>query len=384
MIELIPSSSRWRRSFSTKPSTVSTKMCGESSSSSAETEMPLRSWSRSATSPASPERLVGDADPGHRRVDVQLELLEALAGRLAHPVDLLARALERHRSRIRPRGSAGFVARARRSAPRGRQGQGPATAAADEERRVRPLGRLRLGVVIGDRVVLAGEAERPVGEAPLQDGDRLGQPCLADRGRVECHADRLVLGPVPARADRHVQPPLGEDVEARQLLRQHRGVPQVVVQHEGRDPEPIRDGRDRRHRRDRRQLLDEVIGDDERVDADRLRPTSRLGQLANRGDLACVGEEAEGSRHSRATGRPRRTPRAPAERRGRGRRSRPPRSPLPSPGVRSAATGERRGSAAVPCSERMTCMTALISARCVKACGKLPRWRPVSGSSSSP
>ena len=32
---------------------------------------------------------------------------------------------------------------------------------------------------------------------------------------------------------------------------------------------------------------------------------------------------------------------------------------------------------------RITCITALISARCVKACGKLPRWRPERGSISS-
>ena len=31
----------------------------------------------------------------------------------------------------------------------------------------------------------------------------------------------------------------------------------------------------------------------------------------------------------------------------------------------------------------ITCSTALISARCVNACGKLPRWRPVTGSNSS-
>ena len=34
-------------------------------------------------------------------------------------------------------------------------------------------------------------------------------------------------------------------------------------------------------------------------------------------------------------------------------------------------------------SARTTCITALISARWVNACGKLPRWRPVRGSSSS-
>ena len=34
-------------------------------------------------------------------------------------------------------------------------------------------------------------------------------------------------------------------------------------------------------------------------------------------------------------------------------------------------------------SARITCTTALISARWVNACGKLPRWRPVRGSISS-
>ena len=38
---------------------------------------------------------------------------------------------------------------------------------------------------------------------------------------------------------------------------------------------------------------------------------------------------------------------------------------------RATARRDRRSSA------RITCMTALISARCVNACGKLPRWRPV-------
>ncbi len=45
---------------------------------------------------------------------------------------------------------------------------------------------------------------------------------------------------------------------------------------------------------------------------------------------------------------------------------------------------EGRGNAGRRCSASITCITALISARCVNACGKLPRWRPVPGSISSP
>ena len=43
----------------------------------------------------------------------------------------------------------------------------------------------------------------------------------------------------------------------------------------------------------------------------------------------------------------------------------------------SAASGPNTRSCC--CSARITCMTALISARWVNACGKLPRWRPVRG-----
>ena len=49
----------------------------------------------------------------------------------------------------------------------------------------------------------------------------------------------------------------------------------------------------------------------------------------------------------------------------------------------SGRGGQRLHAAAIFSSARITCMTALISARCVNACGKLPRWRPLRGSISS-
>ena len=66
--------------------------------------------------------------------------------------------------------------------------------------------------------------------------------------------------------------------------------------------------------------------------------------------------------------------------------SRPTRSPLGASlsGVQRSGTprgAKRTGSA--PASARITCMTALIRARCVKACGKLPRCRPLCRSISS-
>ena len=60
------------------------------------------------------------------------------------------------------------------------------------------------------------------------------------------------------------------------------------------------------------------------------------------------------------------------------------------PGARRYAVRHRgrqgnvpRTSASATCSASMTCITALISARWVNACGKLPRWRPLRGSISS-
>ena len=72
---------------------------------------------------------------------------------------------------------------------------------------------------------------------------------------------------------------------------------QVVVQHEGADPEPIGNGRDGGHGRHRRQLRDEVVGNDERVDPDRFGALDRLPQLAQARDRARVGEEAKGAWH---------------------------------------------------------------------------------------
>src|SRR5690606_8169310 len=94
-----------------------------------------------------------------------------------------------------------------------RQRERPAAAAADEERRMGPLDRLRPTVVVGDRVVLAAERERAIAEAALQDRDRLRQARLTHRRRIEAQADGVVLGPVPSGADGDVEPPTAEDVD---------------------------------------------------------------------------------------------------------------------------------------------------------------------------
>ena len=82
-------------------------------------------------------------------------------------------------------------------------------------------------------------------------GDGLRQPRLAHRCGVKWQTDGLVLCPVPIGADGHVQASLAEHVEAGEILGQDRGMAQVVVQHEGTDPKPVRYGSDGRHGRHR-------------------------------------------------------------------------------------------------------------------------------------
>ena len=133
---------------------------------------------------------------------------------------------------------------------------------------MRSLDGLRLAVEVGDRVVAAREAERPVGEQPAEDGDRLGHPLDAHAGRVELQADRLVLGFVPAGPDPDVEPAVTDDIERREILGDDGWVAQVVVQHERADAEPF--GRDRggSEHRDRRKLRLQVVVDAEMRVAD--------------------------------------------------------------------------------------------------------------------
>ena len=74
-----------------------------------------------------------------------------------------------------------------------------------------------------------------------------------------------------------------------------RRMAQVVVEDEGADPKGRRGRRDRGHRRDRRQLLDQVVGDDQRVEAHALGAPSEVGELAPGHGIARVGEELERS-----------------------------------------------------------------------------------------
>lgn len=70
---------------------------------------------------------------------------------------------------------------------------------------------------------------------------------------------------------------------------------EIVVEDEGADPEPLGGRRDRGQGRDRGQLLDEMIREDEDVDADRLRVAGALGEGLAVDDGVGRREKPEGS-----------------------------------------------------------------------------------------
>ena len=68
---------------------------------------------------------------------------------------------------------------------------------------------------------------------------------------------------------------------------------QVVIEHKGRDPQRFRRGGDDRHRGNWRELIDQVIGNDQRVVADRFGAPSGFPELPCRLRFASLSEEAE-------------------------------------------------------------------------------------------
>jgi hypothetical protein len=215
---------------------------------------------------------VGEAQP---RVDLQL--VEARAGSLADPPELLVDALRegvrcrRHRARGQRRVHPDDV-----GVLRGERQHAPAAAGHEDRRAARPV-RLGRPVQSGDPVMLAREVERALAEQALEHRDVLDHP--ADAHPRPVHRDAragIVLDLIPG-ADADLQPPFGDQVERRQLARQHRRMPEVGGEDGGGDVQDRRRrGRDR-HRGDRPVPLVEVIGREERRVAERLQLTGRVG-----------------------------------------------------------------------------------------------------------
>ena len=238
-------------------------------------------------------QVVGHRDRPLRGVDVEREVIETTPGNVADPADLLLGRGPRDGVRV------GVLA-----------GQNPwckpdgvglacgqlerrASPAADEERNVRPLDRLRIPVVVGDPVVLAHEREWLGAEAALDHRDRFREPRLADADRIERQADCRVLGLVPAGTDRDVQPTARKHVERCQILGKDRRMAQVVVVHEGADPHPLGQRRDRREIGHGRELRDQMVGQDVGRDAQVLGSPSAIPELARGGRIEGIGEEGE-------------------------------------------------------------------------------------------
>ena len=102
-----------------------------------------------------------------------------------------------------------------------------------------------------------------------------------------------VLRLVPARPDRDVQPPAGQDVERGEVLGEQRRVAQVVVVDEGADPKAVRRGGHGREVRDRRELSER---DDRRtnvVTPRSLRRPGALSQIVDGRRVEGIGEEPE-------------------------------------------------------------------------------------------
>ena len=152
-------------------------------------------------------------------------------------------------------------------------------------------------VEIGDRVVAAAEAERPVGEQPAQDRDRFGHALDPDAGPIEGQADRLVLGLVPTCADAHVEPAVADDIERGDVLRDHRRVAQVIIEDERADSQSGRGHRDGSEHRDRCELRREMVVDAQVRIPDRLGVPGMLHERRAVDDVAETRNELERSCH---------------------------------------------------------------------------------------
>ena len=213
--------------------------------------------------------VVGD-DRGELQ-HVDLEVGVAVAGCLPHPRELLVGLAG---GTVLRRGGIDSAAVDRRVDPDdlrlpSRDREHPLGSAADEERR-RRLHRLGQAVVLGDRVVLAGEGVGAGVEAALDHGDALVHAGHPHAGRVHRDARLVVVALHPAGADAHLEPAAGQHVDGGQLLGQHDRVLVVVVEHE-RTHLQLGGGVGGGHqRRDGGQLVAEVIGHEQGVVAEVL------------------------------------------------------------------------------------------------------------------
>src|SRR5689334_22094981 len=150
------------------------------------------------------------------------------------------------------------------------------------------LRRLGEAIQLAQRIVTPGEGEWPIGEESLEHMDRLLKAIHAHLRLVKRHPGLIVFRLQPATANAQLETAAREQVERGRFLRQHDGVPVVVVEDETADAQPRGRACRVHQRRDRRELITERLGNE--VVADEKRRKAKVFGAANgeRQLLACT------------------------------------------------------------------------------------------------
>src|SRR3989442_9799840 len=229
---------------------------------------------------------------------VQLDPLEPPAGDRTKPRDALRGRAEPDRARART--AARVHLRSERDdvrLPRG-DAEHPRTAAADHDRRMRPLHRPRQDGRAAHAVVRAVMVDRSLGPETLRERERLREPVDARLRWVVRDPELRVIARVPPRAEPELEPAIREEIDRRGLLREHHGVAVVVVEDEAADPQAARDVGRGDERRQRCELLGDVVGDQEDVVAQVLYAARVLAPIAPARRVRRGHREAKGT-HAR-------------------------------------------------------------------------------------
>ena len=130
--------------------------------------------------------------------------------------------------------------------------------------------------------MLARERQAFLGEEAAHDLHRLGQSLQARARRIECQARLEVVGLEPAGAEAKLQAPAGQRVDRRRFFGQRGRMAEVIVEHD-RAESDARSDRGRGHQRgQRRELFAEVVGHDQRVEAEVFGTAGEVLPLAQR------------------------------------------------------------------------------------------------------